>query len=530
MAPAALELVVERRRLRLPGGVVQDVPLHGPPLNVADVAPDAGRLFVATAHAVVGFSLLDIEAVDAGPNTLLVPEVQVPLPGAVIRLHCGALGCRPVVAVVHQGGVTLFLADLPCETAPAMVRLRSEDFAGTPTGGVAIVPDDENAGYLYIGTAEGHVCCWRFVVSEDGSGLHRQGAPTNLFHLERRALSTATPTYGEEGVPSNSEAGAFATALMVARWFETNDVAVVDLDVRGTSAVAAGLDGRLNLWKRSRDLIDATDLLPDNTSMPKARVDCAEVPTLWGVRYMPLGSVLQSVLGTPQGSLTVAAAVAEAPAPLLPEWATLPGELVCRSVFPFASLRDLACAVALLSRAHRAGVESELKRVGRNDLLTLCFSDCTAWLLDSRLRVLARQDLPFCAAHSHAVMLPEFGMVLVAPKTDLVATPGPSIAAMPHAWALTCHRRPGKWKLQLQVRRFDLRPLDTAVIAAAVVTGRGSEDGDRRQAPPAAPPTSAGEMPGRDAEHVLGLAAKGDRIWTLLATGELLVHRIVQPA
>lgn len=528
MAPAALELVVERRRLRLPGGVVLDVPLHGPPLNVADVAPEAGRLFVATAHAVVGFSLLDVEAVDAGPNTLLIPEVQVPLQSAVIRLHCGTLGCRPVVAVVHQGGVTLFLADAPCKTAPATVRLQSEDFAGTPTGGVAIVADDENAGYLYIGTAEGHVCCWRFVISEDGAGLHRQGAPTHLRKIERRTPSSDAPTYGEAGVPSNIEAGTFTAALLVAHWYDTSDVvpAVVDLDVRGSSAIAAGLDGRLNLWRKSRDMVDATDLLPDSTSMPQARVDCAEVPTLWGTRYMPLSSVL----GASHVAPTSATAAEEAPAPLLPEWATLPGDLVCRNVFPFASLRDLACAVALLSRAHRAGVDSELKRAGRNDLLTLCFSDCTAWLLDSRLRVLARQDLPFCAAHSHAVMIPEFGMVLVAPKTDLVATPGPSIAAMPHAWALTCHRRAGKWKLQLQVRRFDLRPLDTAVIAAAVVTGRVGEDSERRQASPRAPPTSAGEMPGRDAEHVLGLAAKGDRIWTLLATGELLVHRIAQPA
>merc|ERR1719436_960630 len=101
-------------------------------------------------------------------------------------------------------------------------------------------------------------------------------------------------------------------------------------------------------------------------------------------------------------------------------------------------------------------------------------------------------------------------MVLLAPKTDLVALPGvagSNIAVMPHLWGLTCWRRRGCWKPRLRAHRVDLRPADDpAIIAAADVS----------QAVAWAPGPPPHHIP-REASHVVGLAECDNRLYALLA-------------
>lgn len=480
----AVELVATCGRVELPGGLVVDVPHFGPPLSIADVAPAAGRLFVAAAHAVVGFCLADLRHSAVSGALAPSPAVHVPfckLPGMSLRVRCGVICARPVVAVADcRGEVMVFLADLP-GTSPRALRLTC---LGKPGGGLDFFDDGPNAGFLFVGNASGQLIRWRLAVSLDGESL-----------LEIQCSATL-------GSPRDGLA----------------DAQVVDLDVRNGRALMAALDGRLELWSNADGKLSEPPSM--TLSTPLARVDCSESPTLWGARWVPLGSILQSGRAcrrTEGAQLT------------LPNWAKISAELVCQRVLSFIPLCELACCIALLSRAHRLAVELELMDPERREQLAICFSDCTAWLLDEKLRVVARQDLPFCASYSHAAALapclpPALGhdshaalaTFLVAPKTDLVAAPGSYITVMPHVWALACSSGGGLRCPRLFARRLDLLPERDVVAAAALVTPTVG-GGEARSAATPSPP--------RDAAHVLGLGICGDQLWTLLATGELLFHK-----
>jgi len=481
------ELLEECGRLPLPplGGLPVDVPPYGPPLSLADAAPSAGRLFVATARAVAGFRLpaaLSGARPGCGEPAQLLPEVEVPLLGRAMRLRCGELGGRPLVAVVDNSGMaTVFWADVAGTNGrwPRALRLRCP---GTPPArGLAVGPcagDPCGGCFLYVGNSLGQFYRWHLRATADDS---LAAGPAVEFGAARMGVS---------------------------------DVAIVDIDVAmGVGILAARLDGRLALWVTEPARPNSFGL----TSPPRlracseaaVRVDCAETPTLWGSRWIPL---------------RVVPAIGAGEAPIPPgdaAWASLPIELVCRAVLPFLPLRTLACRVAPLARAYRGIAERELLRPARGEHLALCFSDCTAWLLDAGLRVLARQDLPFCAAHSHAVVVPGLAAALVAPKTDLVALPGSSIVAVPHLWVLTVYRHRGCWQPWLQVRRLDLR--QPSVTAAADVSGRTAAWGRPAAAPPPVPPRP------KEPTHVMGSAVSGAELMTLLASGELLVHRLHLP-
>lgn len=463
------------------GGLLVDVPPYGPPLNLADIAPLAGRLFVATARAVVGFRLPAApprrEPGVEEPMRLEV-EVEVPLSGRALRLRCSTLGGRPVVAVVDDmGTATVFWADANSAAGSRPHALRISCPGTPPTRGLAVVPVDGGGGsYLYVGNSSGQLCRWQLRASTDG-GLTVGPA------MELRPGCAAV-----------------------------DDVAIVDIDAAvGGGVLAAGLDGRLELWMPGTAPTTgcgrAHEPCLQALSEALARADCSEVPTLWGVRWLPLHAVPAPGLG-------------EAPMPPgKAAWAALPMELVCRVVLPFLPLSTLAGCLASVARAYGGIVEQELSRPARRERLVLCVSDCTAWLLDEGLKVLARQDLPFCAAHSNAVVLSGTATVLLAPKTDLVALPGSRIVVVPHLWALSVWRSRGSWQPRLKVRRLDLRP--PCATAAADVGGRTVAWGR--------PAQEVARRRPKDPAHVMGLAEFGGQLLTLLASGELLIHHMRSP-
>eukprot|EP00747_Dinoflagellata_sp_TGD_P170074 gnl/TRDRNA2_/TRDRNA2_200699_c0_seq1.p1 gnl/TRDRNA2_/TRDRNA2_200699_c0~~gnl/TRDRNA2_/TRDRNA2_200699_c0_seq1.p1 ORF type:complete len:486 (-),score=61.98 gnl/TRDRNA2_/TRDRNA2_200699_c0_seq1:41-1498(-) len=473
-SPITAELLAHCGTPPLPGGVVIDVPLFGPPLSVVAVSPEAGRIFVAAVRAVVGYP--------AHPRGAICgkPDLEVPVEGFVIRVHCGSLGdtCPAVAAVDDRGGVTAFRADAPALSGapPSSLRLRCE---GTPGGGMAFVPFAANrlGGYLLVGNDRGQLCRWELGASSPEAGLVLHG------------------TSVVAGLP--------------------HEAMVVDISARadGELALAASLDGTLALWD-----IEATSVRA--RSMPEDRRDCSETPSVWGTQWLRLSCV--QTLGVSEHR----SGRAEGGKPSEIQWASLPGELICRCLLHFLSLRDLACSIACMNRQHKAVAESELTGSWRTECLALCYSDGEAWLLDQQLRMLVRQGLPFCAAHAHGAPVLQMASVLVAPKTDLVALPGPALAVMPHVWVLTCFRNPGTWAVRLQVRRVDLRPAHDAVVAAADLGISNHADDAELAAAAAAAAAAAGPVPpvpGRQPAHVLGLDTCTDDIWALLASGELLM-------
>lgn len=491
--------------LSLPGvagqrrpAAVEVVEWSGPPLNLIDVAPAAGRLFIAMERSVVGLSLATLQSSEVVASDLLVSshELEVPLPTSAIRLLCSTVCERPVVAVVDSHGlVMVFLADTANGTCPEVLLLRCH---GPAFGGLAFAYDTDSGGaFLYVGCAHGQVLRWVLFLSTDGTALTTHAPPDEFGQLRGEVAG---------------------------------DAAVVDIDVHGTRVLAAALDGLLEL----RGMADASGFGPSlAVSLPADRADCAEVPTLWGCKWIPLSALR----GPSSAAVCFAAFRNRASNGRLADWGALPAEIICRCVLRFVSVRDLACCIAPLNRAQLVGVEVELS----NRHIALCFSDCTAWLLDEHMRVLTRHHLPFCAAHSQALLLRRQATVLFAPKTDLVAGPGPCIAVMPHLWALTCSLAPAAaadgagvsrrsaLRLQTQIQRIDLRPLESAIVAAADVGAQPSvERPEQRPSPPAPlPPVPRGSA------HVLGLAIVGEMealAWVYLATGELLAHRICIPA
>eukprot|EP00927_Polykrikos_kofoidii_P040827 TRINITY_DN34828_c0_g1_i1.p1 TRINITY_DN34828_c0_g1~~TRINITY_DN34828_c0_g1_i1.p1 ORF type:complete len:516 (-),score=71.10 TRINITY_DN34828_c0_g1_i1:178-1725(-) len=479
----AINLIANCGRLPLPGGLVVDVRRFGPPISVADIAPTAGRIFVAASHAVVGFSLTDLRHCVSHKLPAPSPQVSVPLgklPGASLRVRCGVICTRPVVAVADcRGEILVFLADLLNSQTRAL-RLSYDEELG---GGLDFVDGGPHTGFLFAGNSSGQLVRWRLAVGIDGESLHD-------------VQCLAIP-----GAPRDTMA----------------DALIVDLHVRNGKALVAALDGQLEVWSNA----DGKLLGPPSVfvSSPSSRIDCSECPSLWGARWVPLSAILK------YGSIRESAVVVQSPANL----ADIPADLVRRRVLPFIPLSDMACCVALLSRSHQLAVQLELMDHLRNEHLAICFSDCTAWLLDERLRVLARQDLPFCASHAHVVPLAPVALsitakrphmalstLLVAPKTDLVAVPGAGISVMPHVWALACSSSGGLRCPKLHVRRLDLLPEEDAVTAAALVA-----PADRSDAGSAA--TSLASLP-RDVAHVLGLGICEDQLWTFLASSELLLH------
>ncbi|CAK0899618.1 unnamed protein product, partial [Prorocentrum cordatum] len=123
-----------------------------------------------------------------------------------------------------------------------------------------------------------------------------------------------------------------------------------------------------------------------------------------------------------------------------------------------------------------------------------------------------------------ALVLEEAGTIFLAPKTDLVAMPGPVIAAAPHLWAVSLRRRWGLWRPRLRVRRLPLggdRGAEAPTIAAGETTGLPAEEHGPGQAAPR----------GLGPRHPLGAAllrAGGScpQLVAVLASGELLVNDV----
>jgi hypothetical protein len=439
------------------------------------------------------------------------PQVFVPVTVAPIHLRCGMLGRRPVVAVMdNAGGLAVFIADIKAGSVPVVLRLQ----CGTKlTGGLAVLSKDgdscPDAGAIYAGDSSGHIWCWHVSVTGDGNSLMTQGNVVQCVGAQR---DTATDLY----IPY--EAG------------ERPELAIVDIDANCEAGVlSAGVDGCLDRWQAAEGAIDSK-IKPWLCSIPTARRDCSEVPTLCGAKWVPLGSV-HCCPQAPEQLVDFSCADDRAHWLQMPDWKALPSEIVCRKVFPFASLRELALTIASISVGHRVCAEQEVMREGRAEQLALALSDCTAWLLDPHLRVLARQDLPFCAAQSISCVVPGSATVLIAPKTDLVAIAGPGIAVMPHVWALTCVRRRGGWKMQLHVRRINLRPSDNLAVAAVdPTTGAGLDQNafnaaahqeSQQQRRVVEDPAVA-----REPTHALGLAVSDTHVWAVLTNGELLLFRV----
>lgn len=492
------------------GGVAASVPPHGPALCLADVTPGhCEMIFVATERAILGFTL---QAVLSSPKLCHVtPNIEVPTSGRILRLRCGLLnGQHAVAAADGQGVVTVFLSDPQARIhgnvrfgAPPVQRLKCP--GPSPVNSVAFVSAASDRGdvlgYIYAGNAVGQVFCWQ-------------------LHAEMNNGLVAGPA---------CEMGTFRCHAPVA-----------DIDVDIVAGVlAAGLDGRLELWPavdEHKPLV-APRLLAQSEST--ARRDCAETATLWGARWLPLHSVSWpcweqqsagvmnnrdscSITGVSMGAAAMRCEDKVLATTSQATGSVLSSQLVCRVLLPLLPLSTLACGVATVSRLFRAIVEHELSSPSRQERLVMCFSDCTAWLLDGSLRLLARQDLPFCAAHSHAVVVPGLSAVLIAPKTDLVVASSGAIAVMPHVWALTVWRRRGFWRPHLHVKRLDLRP-SSAMVAAGADMGKATAAwsnrmGQRREPRPVLIP--------KDPSYVLGVAAHNGNLWAFLANGEVLAHRI----
>lgn len=570
--------------LALPGQLAAEIPGFGPVLSVADVAPSAGRFFVATSRAVVGFPLVAAVAAqvtadaavgksrgkhagldcpggggahDIGAASFATwggwgpvgAEVEVPLLGRALRLRCGFLGSRPVVATADNAGhVTVFLADVQSGTAAQELHLAFEGAAdldaeppppGKAAGGLAILadrPGGSDSGTVLVGNDSGQLCRWRVEVLPGGA-LSAEVLPV---------LGEPRGSAGETGI------------LDV-------DVARGVTNVGAEASLSAALDGMLEFWpcscgyhdvpavsddggssvssqSRHDEEIDAIgpDAAASNgqqhtVSPSSARADGAEAPSLWGVRWVPLRTLLSSPI--PEGSAGSSVTGPEPPGGQAAlDWRGLPGEIIRKSVLPQLSFGDLASHLAPACRACRWAVERELTGEHRTDSLSFCFSDGTAWLMNGRLGMLARLDFPFCAAHSSAVLVPGLAVMLVAPKTDLVVVEGPGIAVMPHVWAVSCWRRHGCWRPRLHARRLDLRHPHRAVAAAADMSAAAAVAGGNAAVTDRAPQESQAGSPQpspRESSHVLGLAATGGddfgggaQVWALLASGELLVQEV----
>eukprot|EP00929_Paragymnodinium_shiwhaense_P075155 TRINITY_DN38422_c0_g2_i1.p1 TRINITY_DN38422_c0_g2~~TRINITY_DN38422_c0_g2_i1.p1 ORF type:complete len:332 (+),score=63.08 TRINITY_DN38422_c0_g2_i1:1163-2158(+) len=308
----------------------------------------------------------------------------------------------------------------------------------------------------------------------------------------------------------------------------------------GSNLLVACCDGRLELWKQANSL----DVHCETVSAPSARHDCGESPSLWGVCSLPLCMLLQPLQSSPQlpesfdtaKTETAASERRKSTCVSLPDWLELPSEIVCRRVFPFLALCDLACHIAVLSRAHRGAVQNELRSTDRTEHVGICFSDGTAWLLNDKLRVLARRDLPFCAAYAtSAVLLPDGGCndkrqaaVLIAPKTDLVASSRYATVVMPHLRKIACSSSGGLKQPDMVVERLDLIAAD-APLAAAILDPslpqeaaleRSTSPRDTVRAQVMAPSTS---LAAYDPAHTLSVAVSEDQLWTLLANAEVLM-------